>query len=274
MKLRDQRVVNDGFETNVAEKMPRIRKAEEGIPPEPFSPPPPLSAEPSEANLVETAAEAKAPEKKILFSTSQERAEQEQEPAVDVLRIIEDLHAQLLVSSQSKRALEVDLLFSRKTIHQHVQDNKDLRHESEELRKEIQKLRELQAEGAYLKEENIDALERIKELQHELRMLGETLARVTQERDGAAQRCHQLESQLGQTEILRIRGKLKERESSQLADENRELRTRLEEALTQNIDLERKYEEMRKSFQEVKESLTFLRDTCKKNYYNLSEPVE
>jgi chromosome segregation ATPase len=272
MKLRDQRVVTDGFERNVAEKMPRIRKAEEGVPPEPYSPPPPLGAEPPEANLVETVAEPKAPEKKILFSTSQERAEQE--PAVDVLKIIEDLHAQLLVSSQAKRALEIDLLSSRKTIHQYVQDNKDLRHESGELKKEIQKLKELQAEGAYLKEENIDALERIKELQHELRMLGETLARVTQERDGAAQRCHQLESQLGQTEILRIRGKLKERESSQLADENRELRARLEEALTQNIDLERKYEEMRKSFQEVRESLTFLRDTCKKNYYNLSEPVE
>lgn len=272
MKFRDQRVMNDGFERNVAEKMPRIRKPEEVVSPESSSPPPPLSVEPSEASLLEATPEPKPPEKKILFSTSQEKAEQE--PAVDVLSIIEDLHAQLLVSSQAKRALEVDLLSSQKTIHQYVQDNKDLRHESGELRKEIQKLKELQAEGTYLKEENTDALERIKEFQHELRSLGETLARVTREKDEAAQRCQQLESQLGQTDILRIRGKLKERESSQLADENRELRIRLEEVLAQNIDLERKYEEMKRSFQEVRESLTFLRDTCKKNYYNLSEPVE
>jgi hypothetical protein len=100
------------------------------------------------------------------------------------------------------------------------------------------------------------------------------LARVTREKDEATLRSRQLESQLSQTEILRIRGKLKEREASQLADENRDLRARLEEVLAQNIDLERKYEEVRKSFQEVRASLTFLRDTCKKNYYNLSEPVE
>jgi chromosome segregation ATPase len=272
MKFREQRVVTDGFERNVAEKMPRIRKAEEVFSPEPSSPPSPLLPEPSEANPVDATPEPEAPEKKVLFSTSQRTAEQE--PTVDVLKIIEDLHAQLLVSSQAKRALEVDLLSSRKTIQQYVQDNRDLRHESGELRKEIQKLKELQAEEAYLKEENTDALERIKEFQHELRSLGETLARVTQEKDEAAQRYRQLESQLGQTEILRMRGRLKEREASQLAEENRDLRIRLEEVLAQNIDLERKYEEMKRSFQEVRESLTFLRDTCKKSYYNLAEPME
>jgi chromosome segregation ATPase len=272
MKFRDQRVVTDGFEKNVAEKMPRIRKAEEVISPEPSSPSSSLTTEPSEAALVEAAPEPEAPEKTVLFSTSQKAAEQE--PTLDVLKIIEDLHAQLLVSSQAKRALEVDLLSSRKTIQQYIQDNRNLRHESEELKKELQKLKELQAEGTYLKEENTDALERIKELQHELRSLGEALSRVTQERDEATQRYRQLESQLGQTEIMRIRGRLKEREASQLAEENRDLRVRLEDVLAQNIDLERKYEEMKRSFQEVKESLTFLRDTCKKNYYNLSEPVE
>jgi chromosome segregation ATPase len=272
MKFRDQRVVNDGFEINVAEKMPRIRKAEDVVLPEPPSPPPPLSEEPLEMNLVEAGSQSKAPEKKILFSTPAETVEEE--PTADVLRIIEDLHAQLLVSTQAKRALEVDLVSSRRTIHQYVQDNKDLRHESGELRKEIQKLKDLQTEAIYLKEENTDALERIKEFQHELRSLSETVARVTQERDEATQRSHQMESQLGQTEILKIRGKLREREASQLADENRELRTRLEEVLAQNIDLERKYEEIKKSFQEVRASLTFLRDTCKKNYYNVSEPLE
>ena len=272
MKFRDQRVVSDGFERNVAEKMPRIRKAEDVVSPEPPGPPPPPSAEPSEVNLIDAAPEPKAPEKKVLFSTPEETVEQE--PAGDVLRLIEDLHGQLLVSNQAKRTLEVDLLSSRKTIHQYVQDNKDLRHESGELRKEIQKLKELQSEAAYLKEENTDALERMKEFQHELRSLGDTLARVTREKDEATLRSRQLESQLSQTEILRIRGKLKEREASQLADENRDLRARLEEVLAQNIDLERKYEEVRKSFQEVRASLTFLRDTCKKNYYNLSEPVE
>ena len=272
MKFRDQRVVNDGFEKNVAEKMPRIRKSDDVVFPEPPGPPPPSSVEPPDIHPVGPEPEPKTPEKRVLFSTPDETMGQE--PTTDVLRIIEDLHTQLLVSTQAKRALEVDLASSRRTVHQYVQDNKDLRHESGELRKEIQKLKELHTEATYLKEENTDALERIKEFQHELRLINETLARVTQERNEATQRSHQLESQLGQADILKIRGKLKEREASQLADENRELRTRLEEVLTQNIDLERRYEEIKKSFQEVKESLTFLRDTCKKNYYNVTEPLE
>jgi DNA repair exonuclease SbcCD ATPase subunit len=62
---------------------------------------------------------------------------------------------------------------------------------------------------------------------------------------------------------------MKEREASLFAEENRELRTRLEEVLAQNMDLERKYGDMRQSFHEVKESLTLLRDSCKTDYYNL-----
>ena len=75
-------------------------------------------------------------------------------------------------------------------------------------------------------------------------------------------------------EVLRIRGKLREREASHFSEENRELRSRLEETQPQNMELERKYETMKKSFNEVKESLTFLRDSCKANYYNLSENPE
>jgi len=44
--------------------------------------------------------------------------------------------------------------------------------------------------------------------------------------------------------------------------------------LTQNIDLERKYEEVKRSFHEIRESLTLLRDSCKTNLYNLSETPE
>ncbi|MCJ7746691.1 MAG: hypothetical protein MUP27_03030, partial [Desulfobacterales bacterium] len=71
-----------------------------------------------------------------------------------------------------------------------------------------------------------------------------------------------------------IKGKLKEREASLFSEENRELQSRLEEALSHNMELERKYETLRKSFNEVRESLTLLRDSCKKNYYNLSETPE
>jgi predicted nuclease with TOPRIM domain len=67
---------------------------------------------------------------------------------------------------------------------------------------------------------------------------------------------------------------LKEREASHFSEENRELRSKLEETLTQNMDLERKYEAVRKSFNEVRESLILLRDSCKTNYYNLSEIPE
>lgn len=97
---------------------------------------------------------------------------------------------------------------------------------------------------------------------------------TTRERDEAQSRIRDLESQIEQNEILRVKGKLKEREASLFAEENKELRARLEEVLAQNIDLERKYTNMRKSFSEVRQSLTLLRDSCKTNYYNLSETPE
>jgi hypothetical protein len=48
----------------------------------------------------------------------------------------------------------------------------------------------------------------------------------------------------------------------------------MEEMMAQHADLERKYEALRKSFNEVKESLTFLRDSWKTSYYDLSETSE
>ncbi len=127
---------------------------------------------------------------------------------------------------------------------------------------------------AYLEEENEDALERITLLQGEIKALKETLAGTTQERDQALSQIQTLEAKIEQNDLLRIKGRLKEREVSHFSEENNELRARLEEALAQNIDLEKKYEVLKKSFNEVKESLTLLRDACKTSYYNLSDTPE
>jgi chromosome segregation ATPase len=236
MKLRDPMLISDGFEKSVAEKMPRVKREEE----RPFSPvktepPPPLEA-PVEALPIEFEPEMKGTPP---------------------------------LPSQTRRALEVDVATSRKTIQQYAEDNRDLRHQIENLKKELQRLKDLQTETAYLKEENTDALEKIQEFQQEVRTLNEALAQVTQEREEAFRRVSGLESHSEHVEILRIKEKMREKEASQFADENRALRSKLEETLTQNIDLERKYEELKRSFNEIKESLTFLRDSCKTEYYNL-----
>ncbi len=262
MKLRDPMLISDGFEKSVAEKMPRVKREEE----RPFSPvktepPPPLEA-PVETRPIEFEPEMKA-------SPPPPKKSEGKDQNFDVLKLIEDLHNQLLVSSQTRRALEVDVATSRKTIQQYAEDNRDLRLQIENLKKELQRLKDLQAETVYLKEENTDALEKIQEFQQEVRTLHEALAQVTQEREEAFRRVSGLESHSEHVEILRIKEKMREKEASQFADENRALRSKLEEALTQNIDLERKYEELKRSFNEIKESLTFLRDSCKTEYYNL-----
>jgi len=111
-------------------------------------------------------------------------------------------------------------------------------------------------------------------MQGEMRVVKESLANTARERDQALDQIRLLEAKIEQNDLLRIKGRLKEREVSQFSAENQELRSRWEEALAQNIDLEKKYEALRKSFNEVKESLTLLRDACKTNYYNLSETPE
>ena len=183
----------------------------------------------------------------MIFESPEKRVETEQ--SLDVLKLIEDLHAQLLASAQTKRALEMDLASYQKTIHQLAQDNQELRRQLEALSKEHQRLKEIQSESIYLQEENADALERIKEFQQELREMKETLTKAIQEREEALDRIRELESQMEQNEVLKIKGKLKEREASLFSEENRELQSKLEEALSQNMDLERKYETLKKSFQ-------------------------
>jgi DNA repair exonuclease SbcCD ATPase subunit len=271
MKPRSQVITADGFDTNVAEKMPKIKKLEE-----PLSSP--LEAEPQTLledplkPVPEMRIPEKQPERKAIFESPKKGVGVEQ--GLDVLKLIEDLHAQLLASAQTKRALEMDLASYKKSIQQLAQDNQELRHQVETLSREHQRLKESQSESIYLQEENVDALERIKALQQELREMKETLASATREREEAFDRIRDLESQIEQSEVVKIRGKLREREASLFSEENRELQSRLEEALTLNRDLEAKYETLRKSFNEVRESLTFLRDSCKANYYNLSENPE
>ena len=264
MKARDPMVAGDGFDKNVAERMPRIKKEEEPLSPECKEAPEPPEDLPVKMSTVE-----REPEQKPIPPHPRERPEKGQ--GLEIQRLIEDLHAQLLASSQTRRALELDLASSHRTIQQYIQDNKDLRQQGEELKKELQRLREIQTETAYLQAENTDALERIRDYQREVRTLNEALQRVTQERDAALEQAGELQSRVDQSEVLKIKGRLREREASQLAEENSELRSRLEEALSQGMELERKYGEIKKSFDEVRESLAFLRDSCRTDYYRLSE---
>jgi len=259
----------DGFEKSVAEKMPKMKKLEEPLPPGPVREAQPLTEERLET-IEERRTSQRELEKPAIFGPKKTEGEQ----TGDVFGLIEDLHAQLLVSGETRRALEMDLHSHQKTIHQLAQDNQDLRREMEELRKEVQKLRETQSESIYLKEENEDALERIQRLQQELRQRHEALAETTRERDDALRRIQDLTLQLEQAEILQIKGKLKEREASHFFEESQRLQSKFEEVLAQNVDLERKYETLKRSFNEVRESLTLLRDSCKTSFYNIPEAPE
>ena len=271
MKPRSQVITADGFDTNVAEKMPKIRKPEEPLP-SPLGVEPQILEEDRHEPIPEMRTSEKPAERKMVFESPKKGIETEQ--SLDVLKLIEDLHAQLLASAQTKRALEMDQASYKKSIHQLAQDNQELRRQWEAVSREHQRLKESQSESVYLQEENADALERIKEFQQELREMREALGKATQEREEAFDRIRDLESQMEQNEVVKIKGKLKEREASLFSEENRELQSKLEEALTQNRDLEKKYETLKKSFNEVRESLAFLRDSCKVNYYNLSETPE
>jgi DNA repair exonuclease SbcCD ATPase subunit len=271
MKPRSQVATADGFDTNVAEKMPKIRKLEER---QPFSleqETQPLQEDHQEL-LQEMRSLEKQTEKRVIFESPKKGIETEQ--GLDVLKLIEDLHAQLLASAQTRRALEMDLASYKRSIHQLAQDNQELRRHWEALSAEHQKLKESQSESIYVQEEHADALERIKEFQQELKEMREALTKSTREREEAFDRIRDLESQMEQNEVIKIKGKLKEREASLFSEENRELQLKLEEALARNGELETKYETLKKSFSEVRESLTFLRDSCKANYYNLSDSAE
>jgi len=271
MKPRSQAITADGFDTNVAEKMPKIRKLEEPLP-SPSEIEPQILEEDRLEPIPEAGMLEKQPERKATFESLKKGVEVEQ--GLDVLKLIEDLHAQLLASSQTRRAQEMDLVSYKKSMNQLAQDNRELRHQVETLSKEHQRLKESQSESIYLQEENADALERIKAFQQEVREMREALTQATREREEALGRIRELKSQMEQNEVAKIRGKLKEREASLFFEENRELQSKLEETLALNRDLETKYGTLKKSFDEIRESLTFLRDSCKASYYNLSENAE
>jgi chromosome segregation ATPase len=271
MKTRGQVIQDDGFEKNVAEKMPRVKRLEEPLSSNIESKPQLHKDEHPEMKDEMSSSEERA-EKKAIFKLSERGVETG--PNLDVFRLIEDLHTQLLASSRTKRALEMDLSSYEKTIQQLAQDNNDLSYQLENLRKEFQKLEEIHSESIYLKEENADALGRIQEFQQEMRSMKEALSQATQERDKALSHIEELESQIEQNGLLQIKGRLKEREVAHFSEENRELQSKLEEALAHNMDLEKKYETLKRSFHEVRESLSLLRDSCKTNYYNLSQNPE
>ncbi len=268
MRVRGQTIADDGFEKNVAEKMPKVKWQEElGSPGSEVLPEKDDQLEASPDGRVREGIS----EKEIPFPPPPVR-EKEERP--DVSSLIEDLQAELLTLGKAKRALELDLISDRKTIFRLTEENRELRTQVESLKKEIQRLKELETEALYLREENGDALEKIGALREELRSIRGALESAIKERDGLLARIHSLESQAEEREILRIRGKLKEREAFHFAEENRELRARLEGLLSENLDLERKYEEVKRSFLEIRESLALLRDSCKTNLYSLAENPE
>lgn len=262
MKARSELLEGDGFDKNVAEKMPKMKKLEQ-----------PFQATIEKDQLLEREASEKITEEHVEKETIFEIPKRDVllDQNGEIKRLIEDLHTQLLVYAQTKKALEMDLKTREKTIHLLTKDNQNLRQEIEELNNELKRLREIQTEWIYLKEENIDALERIQKFQQELKGLKEALDETTKQRDEALLRIKELESKLEGEELLKIKGKLKERELVYLSEENQRLQSKLDEAISRNTDLEEKYNTLKKSFNEVKESLTLLRDSCKKDYYNLIE---
>jgi len=259
--------MEDGFDKIVAERMPKIKRIEESFPPEDMNEPQLLKEEPSEALSSEA-----TKEKQAIPETSKKEVTLGE--GLDVLRLVDDLHSQLLTSSRAKKALEMDLVSSQRTIHQLTLENKELRSQVEELQNEIQKFKEVQSEWAYLKEENADALEKIRDLMQTLKEMKESLALAKKEKEEAILRTQQLEAQIEQNEILRVKGRLKEKEALHFSSESLELQSKLEQALAYNLELEKKYEALKTSFNEVKESLTVLRDSCKANFYNLLENPE
>jgi chromosome segregation ATPase len=271
MKTKEQIMTGDGFDRNVAGKMPKIKQQEDPLssfPEEEPEPKPRFAPSPIQA-MPETQAErmTRAP-----FQAPQEKeAGERPEQTLDVTGLIEDLHHQLLVSARAMRATEAELASSRRTLQQLGQDNSELRRQIEDLNRELQSFKATEQEVRYLKDENEEALERIRELQQELKNLREALNRAGQEKEEALRRLETFESEKEQNEVLWIRGKMKEKEASLFSEENRQLRVSLEKALDQNLEMERKYETLKKSFREVKESLHLLRDSCKSSYYHIGE---
>jgi hypothetical protein len=111
MKPKSQALTADGFDTNVAEKMPKIRKLEEPLPSSLETEPQTLGEDPIGPITEISTPEAHA-EGKVIFESPKKEVGVEQ--GLDILKLIEDLHGQLLVSAQTKRALEIDLVSSKR----------------------------------------------------------------------------------------------------------------------------------------------------------------
>ncbi len=272
MRIKTQVMTADGFDRSVAEKMPRMKKMEES---------PTQEDSKGFLSLEEVSSEERREmdSPKPLF---EKEASAEPSPAsdplsggeLDVLRLIEDLHTQLLVSTRTQKALELDLRAQQKTVRQLSQENQALRRALEEERGELQKFKAIHAETTYLREENEEALRKIREVQQELRATKENLSRALLEKEEALAQIRELEGRLEQNELVKIKGRMNERELSYFREENRELHIRLEEVLAQKTELEQRYEALKQSFNEIKESLTLLRDSYKKNFYGLTEEVD
>lgn len=262
MKSKSQPLEADGFDRIIAEKMPKMKKLEE-----PFylvkEETPGFEEDQSEKilgkKIEKTSIFEPPPDAKLSTGT------------LDLSGLIEDLHHQLLLSQKAQKAMELDKISYEKKIHHLTQENRDLKSKLEFLQKELQQLKENSAELNYLKEENEEALERIRELQQELRIMKENLTKVLKEKEEASRRVQELEFQLDQLELTRMKEKWREKETSHFNEENLQLRAKLEETLAQNLELEKKYEALKRSFHEVRESLLLLRDSCKKSYYQISD---
>ncbi len=136
MKVRGQMVTDDGFDKNVADKMPKVKQEEE------FSPPDQeveiqRVEEDHQGMIQEVRSPEKEPERKVVFEPR--KIAPETDKNLDVLRLIEDLHNQLLALGRTKRALEMDLASNQKTIHQLAQDNRELRSRLADSTKEVQR---------------------------------------------------------------------------------------------------------------------------------------
>src|SRR5512139_2962302 len=147
MKSRGQVMPADGFDMNVAEKMPKIKRIEEPFP-SPSEENLHLLEEDRQKSVAEMRSREEQAEEKAIFESLKKGIETEK--SLDVLKLIEDLHAQLHAAAQTKRALEMDLTSHKQTAHQLAQDNQELRRQLQALSKEHQRLKEFQSESIYL----------------------------------------------------------------------------------------------------------------------------
>lgn len=265
MKGKSQVLEADGFDRIIAEKMPKMKKMEE-----------PFYSIKEASSILEGSHGEEVLEKQVDRNSMFEPPPDAQPSPgnLDLSGLIEDLHHQLLLSQKAQKSMELDKISYEKKIHHLTQENRDLRSKIEVFQRELQRLKENALELDYLKEENEEALERIKELQEELRAIKEALTKALKEKEEASRRVQELEYQLDQLELTRMKEKLREKETSHFNEENLQLRAKLEETLAQNLELEKKYEAIKRTFQEVRESLLLLRDSCKKNYYQISNPPD